>query len=210
MAITLICIGIPVCRPLYKRAFRRLFGESSAASSSSGGYRKQSNNNAPHGGSSSNAAVPLRTIGGGLVDAEGRPLSVGARKAAAAAAGVGENGKRGRFRLGSWGKDGHADEKEGSDVGDGDGTSADDVSFSEVKLGVAGPFTRTTVGRGRRSRSGGRGGGNASDEEILDEYRRNQRDAEGDSPSARGGEHARRGHGHHGIMVTETYRVERS
>ncbi|KAL2021597.1 hypothetical protein VTK56DRAFT_6950 [Thermocarpiscus australiensis] len=46
----------------------------------------------------------------------------------------------------------------------------DDVSFSNVKLGVNDPFMRTTV----RGRSESPSAGYASDEEILDEYRRSQ------------------------------------
>src|SRR5687767_7080606 len=67
MAITLICIGIPVCRPLYSRMFKSI--QSSARST--GGYQK-------HGGdvssdnhkntNNSGSGIALRTIGGGELD----------------------------------------------------------------------------------------------------------------------------------------------
>lgn len=161
MAVTLICIGIPVCRPLYKRAFRRLFGEISSA-----GYHKQS-------GDGSNSH-PLRTIGGGLIGVDGKPLP-----------------KK---------KQASTNNNSGAD-----GADDEDLSFSDVKVGVNGPFTRTTVGRGRRNSVAG----NTSDEEILDEYRRNVHIAGGsDEEVGRGGARSEPDHG--GIMVTETYHVERS
>jgi hypothetical protein len=191
IAVTLICIGIPVCRPLYKRAFRRLFGEISSA-----GYQKQSNNNVESG------SVPLRTIGGGLIGADGKPV-VRSKKDTAASNGNSKN----------------------ATCVDKDESGSDELSFRDVKLGVNGPFTRTTVGRGGMGSSdgGGVGADEGSDEEILDEYRRNQiRSARAsDERDMRittadpnhGHAHAHAGdsgHGHHGIMVTETYRVERS
>ncbi len=183
MAITLICIGIPVCRPLYKRAFRRIFGETSSA-----GYHKQS------GGVDGNSnSLPLRTIGGGLVGADGKPV-VG-----------GGSGKRGGGTTAS----GHNTGSNNTCV-DREGEGSDGISFSEVKLGVNGPFTRTTVGRGRRTSVD-----NTSDEEILgEEFRRSQvqgrSDEERETTVTGGGRNIRSGHGQQGIMVTETYRVERS
>lgn len=188
MAITLICIGIPVCRPLYKRAFRRIFGETS----SSAGYRKQSNN---HDGGASNS-VPLRTIGGGLIGPDGKPIPGSKKHGGGGGGGASTGGNTGT-----------------NTAVDRDGEGSDGISFSEVKLGVNGPFTRTTVGRGRR----GSGGDNTSDEEILgEEYRRShlqsarRSDEERETTVTGGGRGAHRlGHGQ-GIMVTETYRVERS
>ncbi|KAL2140142.1 hypothetical protein VTI28DRAFT_4224 [Corynascus sepedonium] len=191
MAITLICIGIPVCRPLYKQAFRRILGESRSA-----GYQKQS------AGKDEGNSVPLRTIGGGLIGSDGKPITSGSRKhrtgGGTAALTVDEDLAR---------------------VEKTTNGSSDDISFSDVKLGVNGPFTRTTVhgrsespssggGGGHGGHGGGSGGDGAdhgSDEEILDEYRRSQ---------VRNARHSdeERGHppGHNGIMVTETYKVERS
>ncbi|KAL2014931.1 hypothetical protein VTK56DRAFT_6813 [Thermocarpiscus australiensis] len=133
MAVTLICIGIPVCRPLYKRAFRLILGDSRSAS-----YYKQS------AGKDESNSVPLRTIGGRLIGSNSKHMTGSSKKQAA----------------------------------------ADDASFSDVKLGVNGPFipfhlqlpcwlnswhfTRTTV----RGRSESPSAGHASDEEILDGYRR--------------------------------------
>ncbi|KAK5651804.1 hypothetical protein OQA88_11672 [Cercophora sp. LCS_1] len=147
MAVTLICIGIPVCRPLYKRMFQRIFGETG----SSAGYHKQS--------AGMDGSLALRTIGGGLVGADGKPIQ---KKAPSGS------------------------------------TTEDGASFTDVKIGVNGPFTRTTVGRG--SSAGGHSQDNASDEEILDEYRRSQAQRKLSDVDV----------GRERIVVTETYRVERS
>ena len=165
MAVTLICIGIPVCRPLYKRIFQRLFGETSSS-----GYHKQS---AGH-----DTSLALRTIGGGVVGPDGKPLP---KKAPAST---------------------NTSDKED-----------DGASFNDVKLGVNGPFTRTTVGRGSQNNDSERdlaiNRDDASDEEILDEFRRSQqRRKHSDVEEARG--KSRHDQDRSGIMVTETYRVERS
>ncbi|KAK1757985.1 hypothetical protein QBC47DRAFT_131799 [Echria macrotheca] len=173
MAVTLICIGIPVCRPLYKRMFQRLFGDIATSSS---GYHKQSD---AKGASS----LALRTIGGGMVGPDGKPLPKNMTP--------------------------------GTSVHTADNKSGDEASFSDVKLGVNGPFTHTTVGRGSRNEgdqhSHRADADNASDEEILDEYRRSQMQRK-DSDVEEG--RRQRGGGEprtsHGIVVTETYRVERS
>ncbi|GAB1315542.1 hypothetical protein MFIFM68171_05752 [Madurella fahalii] len=159
MAITLICIGVPVCRPLYKQVFRRIWGDSKST-----GYQKQYG----HGSNS----MPLRTIGGGIIGGDGNPISK--NQASVSATG-----------------------KDNSDAG-----------FGDVKLGVTGPFTRTTVGRGRKNSSIA---DNSSDEDILDEYRRSQmhRPSDVEDGTARGHTDGS-GAGHGGIMVTESFRVERS
>ena len=170
MAVTLICIGIPVCRPLYKRMFQRILGESRTGG---GGYQTQS---------ADIDSLALSTIGGGLVGADGKPLS---KKRAG-----GTNTS----------KSAHTTNHDSAD---------DDASFRDVKLGVNGPFTRTTVGRGvPPPGSSGDGGDDASDEEILDEFRRSQRFQRKMSDVESG----LAGHPQDsaGIMVTETYRVERS
>ncbi|KAK3376498.1 hypothetical protein B0T24DRAFT_221134 [Lasiosphaeria ovina] len=175
MAVTLICIGIPVCRPLYKRMFKRLRN----GEGSSGGYHKQSgsnNNNNPHQNDSS---YVLRTIGGGAVGADGKPLPL--KKAASASGTVNT-----------------------ATDNDGGKRNSDDISFTDVKIGVNGPFTRTTVGRGRRSSVAD----NTSDEEILDEYRQSQRQQQRRPSDLEDGEG--RTKPPHGITVTESYRVERT
>lgn len=195
MAITLICIGIPVCRPLYKRAFRRMFGESSfSANYPSGKKSENTGENSKSGDNNKRNSVPLRTIGGGLIGSDGKPLQRG-------------HARNSRHMTDDdtvvdIERDLHQHDSRG-----GAGSSSDDVSFTDVKLGVNGPFTTTTVGggndlehgAGRRESAGGNGhvGGHASDEEMLEEYR-NRGDVE------------QGGVGHNGIMVTETYRVERS
>lgn len=68
----MICIGIPICRPLYKSFFDRIFGTTSGGRSGrgggGGGYQKQSGPG--FGGSRSadpGAGLGLRTIGGGVI-----------------------------------------------------------------------------------------------------------------------------------------------
>ncbi|EAA33354.2 hypothetical protein GE21DRAFT_5928 [Neurospora crassa] len=56
IAITMICIGIPVCRPLYKSFFEKII----SSRNGSGGYQKQQS-----GGASQ--SLGLRTIGGGVI-----------------------------------------------------------------------------------------------------------------------------------------------
>lgn len=149
--------------------------------------------------------MPLRTIGGGLIGPDGKPIA--------------------RSKKDTSGTGNNSNSRTCVDK-DGAGSGSDELSFSDVKLGVNGPFTRTTVGRGGMGSSdgGGHGGGHgdeASDDEILDEYRRNQmRSARAsDERETRittvGPNHAGHvgdvEHGHSGgIMVTETFRVERS
>ncbi|KAJ4409992.1 hypothetical protein N0V85_004023 [Neurospora sp. IMI 360204] len=58
IAITMICIGIPVCRPLYKSFFNKII---SSRNGTSRGYQKQS------GGGGATGHVGLRTIGGGAI-----------------------------------------------------------------------------------------------------------------------------------------------
>lgn len=77
-----------------------------------------------------------------------------------------------------------------------------------------GPFTRTTVGRGRRGSSDQ----GSSDEEILgDEFRRSQirgggsgGEEERETVVSAGAGAQRGAAGQKGILVTESYRVERS
>lgn len=63
MAITMVCIGIPVCLPLYKRIYLQFRTEHSST-----GYQKQS----AEGRESS--SVALQTIGGGYVGKDGQPV----------------------------------------------------------------------------------------------------------------------------------------
>ncbi|KAL6860316.1 hypothetical protein ACO1O0_004343 [Amphichorda felina] len=62
MAITLICIGIPVCLPLYKSIYRR--------------FRSgQSSNNTPYRSEQKSGSIPLQTIGGGYISKDGQHVS---------------------------------------------------------------------------------------------------------------------------------------
>ncbi|KAF9873461.1 hypothetical protein CkaCkLH20_08920 [Colletotrichum karsti] len=154
MAITMICVGIPVCRPLYKHLFSHFTSQNASA-----GYQKQNEER-------TSSSVALRTIGGGLIGADGRSLPPSKNSTA-----------------------NKSDNK----------SDSDDVSFTEVQLGIGGSFTKTRVDGGSRMMH------NTSDEEILgEEFRQSQKiKKDGGSratPEAASG----------GITVTETYKVERS
>lgn len=56
MAVTLICIGIPVCRPVYRRVYHHFYPDSQTS-----GYRKQQYD-------PDNPSFALETIGGGRVN----------------------------------------------------------------------------------------------------------------------------------------------
>lgn len=63
MAITMVCIGIPVCLPLYKKIYRHFRTEHSTS-----GYQKHSAD------ARESSSVALQTIGGGYVGKDGRPV----------------------------------------------------------------------------------------------------------------------------------------
>ncbi|KAH8175667.1 hypothetical protein LIA77_04085 [Sarocladium implicatum] len=125
LSITLICIGIPVCRPLYSRIFKSL---QSTTSRSTGGYQKHgaSDDKNHHTGDS---AVALRTIGGGVMDA-------------------GDGAKHYTPQMLR-----AAEQKSGSHHGKSGADSDSDLSVTEMNLGINGPFTKTRVGAGRNSDS---------------------------------------------------------
>lgn len=54
ITVTMVCIGIPVCRPLYKKYFRK--------------WTTRNSSNYPE--HNSGASYPLRTIGGGIIPAK--------------------------------------------------------------------------------------------------------------------------------------------
>jgi len=54
ITVTMVCIGIPVCRPLYKKYFRK--------------WTTRNSSNYPE--HNSGASYPLRTIGGGVIPAK--------------------------------------------------------------------------------------------------------------------------------------------
>ncbi|KAH7631609.1 hypothetical protein B0T09DRAFT_105860 [Sordaria sp. MPI-SDFR-AT-0083] len=62
MGVTLICIGIPVCRPLYKRLYQRFRSQITGSS----GYLKQTEQSRDQPG------YALRTIGGGVLEPQGK------------------------------------------------------------------------------------------------------------------------------------------
>lgn len=66
MAVTLICIGIPVCRPVYRRIYYHFYPEKQTS-----GYRKHKCNQ--HGSN----AFALETIGGGVNHSAKKDLDYG-------------------------------------------------------------------------------------------------------------------------------------
>ncbi|CCC06998.1 unnamed protein product [Sordaria macrospora k-hell] len=70
IAITMICIGIPVCRPLYKSFFDKILSRSGGTS----GYQKQSGPGfSKNSRADAGAGLGLRTIGGGLIAGRSGP-----------------------------------------------------------------------------------------------------------------------------------------
>ena len=63
MAVTLICVGIPACMPLYMKIYRTV-----RTGTSSTGYLKQSHEE-------QDSSVVLRTFGGGYVGKDGQPVA---------------------------------------------------------------------------------------------------------------------------------------
>lgn len=222
ISVTMVCIGIPVCRPLYKNFLNKL-----TSSFNSTGYKKH---NTPSG-----SALPrntggrgLRTIGGGTIPGREREWEENATK-----------GSR------SQGEDRSSQEGNGSDESERGVTPVKNnfrEGFKEVRLGINGPFTKSKVVSG--SAAGGRGGGgigngkfglgtaNSSNEEILGESKQQagytetdvvttKRDSRGKSGSKKDrgngddNEDIELGQVHIGdrqkeIHVTETWRVTRS
>ncbi|KAK1775937.1 hypothetical protein QBC45DRAFT_444765 [Copromyces sp. CBS 386.78] len=67
IAITMICIGIPVCRPLYKSFLDKIYSRT-GGSSRSQGYQKQSGRGfSKNSRADAGAGLGLRTIGGGAI-----------------------------------------------------------------------------------------------------------------------------------------------
>ncbi|KAK3940295.1 hypothetical protein QBC46DRAFT_127916 [Diplogelasinospora grovesii] len=157
IAVTMICIGIPVCRPLYKRFLDRLLSKGNS------GYQKQGASNGPRFG--------LRTFGGSAMP--------------------------NRWESNADGKSQVSHTTSGTDNGPG-GSGANNGSFTDVKLGINGPFTETRAMAGRVAPD------NHSDEEILgEEFRRSQ--VRGSDP-----ERGMTSGGNAAIQVTEEWRVTRS
>lgn len=176
----MICIGIPVCRPLYKRFLDKF----STNGTGSGGYKKHSAGDCRSGGG---PRYGLRTFGGSTMPGASRWESEGETA-------------RGRDdgdsdRTGSSGDDGKGG-------GGGGGGSKGGGLGSNMKLGVSGPFTETTAVAG----SDVCAPDNGSQEEILgDEFRADHRRRRSDIETGKGN-----GPVKPTIQVTEEWRVDRS
>jgi hypothetical protein len=141
IAVTMICIGIPVCRPLYKCWLEKLFGTFRSTRSASG-YRKQQQQGKSGG---SGQRYGLRTFGGGTMPVpsqwqpdtnDGEPTSDGDS----------ETGTKGG---------GHKDGCNGTDK-----DCQKQGALDELALGINGPFNEAVAVGGASWRNG-------SEEEIL-------------------------------------------
>ncbi|KAK4033041.1 hypothetical protein C8A01DRAFT_40508 [Parachaetomium inaequale] len=205
IAVTMICIGIPICRPLYKHWLDRLLGYASGAGS--GGYQKQKGQQQQQGGrsgdnSSRQRGYGLRTFGGGTMpgtsSSRWRPETTTNEGADSSSDVVSESdGKGTTAATGVPGTGGR--NKNQKQHGKGAG---------EVKLGLDGPFNEATAVGGMDW--------NGSEEEILGLEFRTDGGGRGsggkksadDLESARG-----HGHGPHckaSIQVTEEWRIDRT
>ena len=182
IAVTMICIGIPVCRPLYKHYLDRLTSQNN-----SGGYKRHGGDGGG-GGSSSHHAGPryvLRTFGGSTMPGANEDTKWSSDERDEAAVATRGGGRRDN--------DG-GDLEGGGAATSGAAAAAAAVDFEHMKLGIDGPFTETkAVGRAHSD--------NQSDEEILgDEYRQDRYKAP----------HPGRERPSGSIQVREEWRVVRS
>lgn len=205
IAVTMICIGIPVCRPLYKRWLEKLSTYRSRSGTASSGYQRQQHKD-QNGEGSDGPRYGLRTFGGGTMPgaSQWRPQTGGEDNSNDA---ISESRRKswrrgyslGGTRLHMVGKvgetsDSDSDPKQGRKHGD---------EFGEVRLGINGPFNHATAVGGA--------GWNASEEEILGfELRVGGRGSgckkrQSDLESGRA-----HGHGKTSIQVTDEWRVDRS
>lgn len=194
----MICIGIPVCRPLYKRFLDKL---TSGHGSGSGGYKKQTGSgNGLGGGGSGGPRYVLRTFGGSTMP--------GVTKSRYESEAESARDRRDRGD-GSDDTDDVGSDTSGGGHGHG-GAGGNNKRKSlrmDLKLGINGPFTETTAVAGGDVCAPD----NGSQEEILgDEFR----------TGGHGGPGKKRadleaGKAHHGqpkasIQVTEEWRVDRT
>ncbi|KXX75860.1 hypothetical protein MMYC01_207351 [Madurella mycetomatis] len=157
IAVTMICIGIPVCRPLYKRFLDKL----SSNGTGSGGYKKYS---ADGGRSGGGPRYGLRTFGGSTMPGSSRWEPEGETA-------------RDRDRA-----DDESD-RTGSSGDGGKGGGQGGSLGTNLKLGISGPFTETTAVAGGDVCAPD----NGSQEEILgDAFRADHRRRRSDIETGKG------------------------
>ncbi|KAK4149178.1 hypothetical protein C8A00DRAFT_47148 [Chaetomidium leptoderma] len=185
IAVTMICIGIPVCRPLYKRWLDKLSTNRSGGAS---GYRKQEQGQQS---GSNNRPFGMQTFGGGAMPGAAQPpWRPETTEGESSGDDTSENGVKGAA--------GGAVDKGLKQQGGNNGSA-------EARRDIATPFSEAIAVGGA--------GWNGSEEEILgSEFRADDR---GPPPSRKRGSHpdsGGKGHGHGkaSIQVTEEWRVDRS
>ncbi len=205
----MVCIGIPVCRPLYKRWIDKLLTScSKSASGASSCWKQQKQQGADGSNKPAGPVYGLRTFGGSTMPgaSQFRPETTeGETSSDAAGLDGGHKGGGGghRWLPRAGGNKLHKVGTVGGAVTTSGGAGKDqkawDDGFSEVRLGINGPFNEATAVGGA--------GWNDSEEEILgSEFRPGGRRAgsrrrQSDLESGR--------HGRTGIQVTEEWRIYR-
>lgn len=193
IAVTMICIGIPICRPLYKQWLDRMLSYGSGIGS--GGYQKQ-NGQGHSGEDHSRRGYGLRTFGGGTMP--GR-----AHRSAAAAT---EPNAAGADSSSDIVSDTDSKDRVGGGVGAGAVASSSDQghkrspSSGRGNLGADAPFHEATVVGGLEW--------NGSEEEILGADSRGKTGVS-DVESGRG-QGQRHGLKKQSIQVTDQWSVDRS
>jgi hypothetical protein len=188
----MVCIGIPICRPLYKQWLDRLFTYGSG--NGSGGYKKQSGDPSGASGQRRGPRYGLRTFGGSTMPgaSQWRPETT--------------EGETSGSDVGSLGDGDGTGKRNGGVVADKNKKSGDAI-VEEVTLGINGPFNEATAVGGTHWKNG-------SEDEILGSEFRTAA-VEGRPPGGgRRNNDLESGRGAHGvgpsIQVTEEWSVESS
>ncbi|KAL2020442.1 hypothetical protein VTK56DRAFT_8408 [Thermocarpiscus australiensis] len=176
----MICIGIPVCRPLYRRFLDRVL---TSRSRSMSGYKKQASSGPPLG---------LRTFGGSILRGASRWKSEAEGDATDGVSDADANGKG----------------TEDIELADDDAAAARRHNlkdeFREVQLGINGPFTEATAVAGGCAHNG------SEEEILGVEYRAAEPGSATKKRRSEPEPGRAHGPGKGTIQVTEEWRVDRS
>jgi hypothetical protein len=191
----MVCIGIPICRPLYKQWLDKLFTYGSG--NASGGYKKQSGDPSGRSGERSGPRYGLRTFGGSTMPgtSQWRPETTEGESSGSDVGSLGGGDGAGKRNGGAVTGADNKNNKSGAGI------------VEEVTLGINGPFNEATA-------VGGANWKNGSEEEILgSEFR--TATVEGRAPGGgRRNNDLESGRGAHGvgpsIQVTVEWSVESS
>lgn len=205
----MVCIGIPVCRPLYKRWIDQLSTYRSNSGSGASGYRKQQQQGGDGSNKPSGPVYGLHTFGGSTMPgaSQFRPETTeGETSSDTAGSDGGRKGGGGHHWLPRGGGGEGRLHKVGAMRGEvttggggGKGNKEWDDGFGELRLGINGPFNEATAVGGADW--------NGSEEEILGgEFRPGGR---GPGPKKRQRDLESGRNGRTGIQVTEEWRIDR-